>query len=111
MRATSGRSARKTVVDGEIWTRAQVLGAVILTKDADFVVDKKTFRGFEIVSTGKPPWRVADAEVGLALKNPKLTKATRLDPAGYPAAAVPLKKSKGGVTLELPPETMYLILE
>lgn len=101
--ATSGR------ILVQVATAARPTGWA--TKDVDFVVDKKTFRGFEIVSTGKPPWRVADAEVGLALKNPKLTKATRLDPAGYPAAAVPLKKSKAGVTLELPPETMYLILE
>jgi hypothetical protein len=82
------------------------------TKDAEFPGDaNKPIRGLEVVSTGKSPWRVADTEVGLALKNSALIRATRLDPAGFPAENVPLKKSPTGVTLELPPRTMYLLLE
>jgi hypothetical protein len=82
------------------------------TRDATFTDDaKKSHRGLEVVSTGKPPWRVADSEVGLALKNPGLTRATRLDPAGFPAGDVPIKKSPGGLTLTMPPDSLYVILE
>ncbi len=83
------------------------------TTDAEFTEasGKPKIRGFEITQTGKSPWRVADTQVGLALKNPNLTKATRLDPAGSPTEDVPVTKTKTGVTLTLPPETMYLILE
>jgi hypothetical protein len=38
------------------------------------------------------------------------TKATRLDPNGYAAADVPVSRSGGAVTVELPTDTMYLLL-
>ncbi len=68
-------------------------------------------RGLEVVSTGKPPWRIADSEFGLSIKNPDLTKATLLDPAGRPDGDVPVTKAKNGITLVPPTDTMYLILE
>ena len=67
--------------------------------------------GFEVVKTGKAPWLIADTSLGLAIKNPNLTRATRLDPAGFAAGKVPVTRTKGGLNLTLPPETMYLILE
>ena len=67
--------------------------------------------GLEVVSTGKAPWRIADAEFGLSIKNPGLTRATRLDTAGYPVEDVPITKAKNGVTLTPPTDTMYLLLE
>jgi len=82
-------------------------------KDAEFVGEdgKTKVRGYEVVNTGKPPWRVANTEVALALKNPVLSKATQLDPAGYPVGNVATARRQGGISLTLPPETMYLILE
>ena len=68
-------------------------------------------QGLEVVSTGKAPWRIADAEFGLSIKNPGLTRATLLDTAGYPAGDVPLTRAKNGVTLTPPTDTMYLLLE
>ena len=68
-------------------------------------------RGYEVTRTGTGPWQVSDTEVGLALKNPNLTRATRLDPTGFAAENVPVTKTRTGLTLTLPPETMYLILE
>ena len=67
--------------------------------------------GLEVVSTGAAPWRIADSEFGLAIRNPGLTRATLLDTAGHPLEDVPLAKSKGGVTLTPPTNTMYLLLE
>ena len=83
------------------------------TRDADFTAEdgKTKVRGLEVVTTGKPPWRVARTEVGIALKNSGLTRATRLDPAGFPAANVAVALGNGGITLTLPPDTMYLLLD
>ena len=83
------------------------------TADVEFTegAGKPKIRGFEITQTGKPPWRVANTEVGLALKNPNFTKATRLDPAGFAVEEVPITRTKTGLTLTLPLDTMYLILE
>ncbi len=68
-------------------------------------------QGYEVVNTGTPPWRVAASEFGISLKNPGLTKATLLNAAGYAIENVPINRAKTGVTLTLPTNTMYLILE
>ena len=83
------------------------------TKEAEFSEGpgKPKIRGLEVTRTGKAPWRVANTEVTLTLKNPGLAKATRLDPAGSAVQPVAVTKAGGGVTLTLPPATMYLILE
>ena len=47
----------------------------------------------------------------LTIRNPVLGKATLLDPAGYAAKPLALTKTAGGVTLKLPPNTMYLVVE
>lgn len=83
------------------------------TSEAEFAEGpgKPTLKGFEVVRTGAAPWRVANTEVALTIKNPAFTKATRLDTAGLPAAEVPLTRDGAGVSLTLPPNTLYLILE
>jgi hypothetical protein len=73
--------------------------------------DGKMTTGLEVVSTGRPPWKIAESEFGLSIKNPGLTKATILDPAGFPDGNVPITKAKNGITLTPPTDTMYLILE
>jgi hypothetical protein len=71
----------------------------------------RAVRGQEIVSTGKLPVQIANTDVTLTINNPALGKATLLDPAGYAAAPVTLNKSAAGVTLKLPPNTMYVVIE
>jgi hypothetical protein len=71
----------------------------------------KTFHGEEIVSTGKLPILIANTDVTLTVRNPALSKATLLDPAGYAAAPVAVNKSAGGLTLKLPPNAMYVVIE
>jgi hypothetical protein len=68
-------------------------------------------RGQEIVSTGKLPIQIANTDVTLTIRNPALAKATLLDPAGYAATPVALTKTAGGVTLKLPPNAMYVVIE
>lgn len=71
----------------------------------------KAITGLEVVNTGKPPWLIADAEFGLAIRNPGLTKATLLDPAGFPDGNVPVTRTRTGLTVTPPTDTMYLLLE
>jgi len=68
-------------------------------------------QGREIVSTGQLPMQIANTDVTLSIANPALGKATLLDPAGYAAAPVTLSKTAAGVTLKLPPNALYVILE
>jgi len=65
----------------------------------------------EIVYTGKPPYRVADTTTTLTINNPALRKATLLDVDGYANKDVPLKRNGDAVTITLPPQTMYLIIQ
>jgi hypothetical protein len=74
--------------------------------------DGKTMvQGFQIVTTGTPPWRVVNTEVGLVVRNPELTKATLLDPAGYPAQGVQATRTGKDFSIRLPLNTMYMILQ
>ena len=71
----------------------------------------KKLEGYKIISTGHMPWRVTNADVSVTVSNQNLTKATRLDAAGYAAGDVPAQAADGKLTVKLPPETMYLVLE
>ncbi len=73
--------------------------------------DGKEAAGEEIVSNGAPPWLVAKTHAVLTLKNPHISKATVLDSNLYPGAATPVKRDGGKVTVELPPDTLYTLLE
>lgn len=83
------------------------------SKPTDFPSDdkKQTFHGYEIVNTGKMPWQIENTDITLTLKNPNLKKATLLDTAGFPLKEVPITTNATGMTIKLPPNTMYLILE
>lgn len=70
----------------------------------------KGAKGWRVVSTGKMPWQVRNAEVSLTVRNRLLTKATALDPAGYPFGAIPAKRENGAFSVALPPNAMYAIL-
>jgi hypothetical protein len=83
-----------------------------------FVVQPETFKagdrgidGYKIVATGKPPWRIANTEVTLTISNPNLSKAVLLDEAGYAARDVAASRGGAALTVKLPPDTMYLILQ
>jgi hypothetical protein len=64
----------------------------------------------KIVLTGKPPYRIEHTQARLTLANPGITRATRLDPHGYPTQDVAITRQGDRVTLTLPPNTLYLVL-
>lgn len=81
------------------------------TKEATFAIGKgdKAYnvQGEQIVRIGKPPYRIANTEVCIKIKNPKLTKATVLDINGYPVKTMTIKN--GVVTL--PSSAIYTVLQ
>jgi hypothetical protein len=102
-------SSRKILV--QVGTSARPTGWK--TRAAEFPgEDGKTLvQGFQVVNVGTPPWRVVNTEIGLVVRNPGLTRATLLDPAGYPVNVVPTGRAGNDLSLTLPPRTMYLVLE
>jgi len=71
----------------------------------------KQVHGQEIVNTGKLPIQIANTDVTLTIANPSLVKATLLDTAGYAAGPVTLTRAATGVTLKLPANAMYVVIE
>jgi hypothetical protein len=102
-------SSRKILV--QVGTSARPTGW--MTREAAFPGEdgKTNLRGFQVQKVGTPPWRIVDTEIGLAVRNPDLTKATLLDPAGYPVEEVHTTRNGKDFSLRLPLNTMYLILE
>jgi len=67
--------------------------------------------GKKIVSYGGAPWLIEKADVQLEIANPDLTKATVLDPNGYPSGTIELEKSNEGVRFRFPEAALYVVLE
>jgi hypothetical protein len=64
-----------------------------------------------ILSTGKAPWQVENADATVTIANPALTQAVALDPNGMPLELrVDLKPDAGGVSLTLPANVLYVVL-
>ncbi len=93
----------------QVGTVARLTGWTV--KDDTFEYREGTVRGKRIVYTGKPPWRIKNTSANITVSNPDLTKATLLDEAGHAARELPVERGEDGLTVELPPESMYLILQ
>ena len=76
-----------------------------------FKAGEQSVDGYRIVATGKPPWRIANTEATLTIANPNLTRAVLLDQSGYTAKDVPVESQGGKLTIRLPADTMYLVLQ
>ncbi|WP_165074192.1 hypothetical protein [Paludisphaera rhizosphaerae] len=80
---------------------------------ATFLADdgKRLIQGKEIVSTGKMPWAIKDADATLRIANPALAAATQLDVNGNRGPALPTEASGGTFTLKLPKDAFYIVVE
>ena len=66
---------------------------------------------FRIVSTGKMPWQVEHADATITVANPRLTKAVLLDINGMATETpVTVKLADGKLAVELPAQTIYVVL-
>lgn len=79
--------------------------AVIESKRHDAPVE-----GLKILEVGEGPWRAANTDVTLHVRNPGLSKATLLDVNGYPRKELDVIREKEGLSLKLPSDAMYVIL-
>ena len=63
-----------------------------------------------VLDLGSGPWRVASTHATITIANPGLTKATLLDSNGMAASDVPTTRVGEKCQVNLPPQTMYLVL-
>lgn len=102
------RSSRKLLV--QVGTIARPTGWVDQDATWQSADGKQTFTGKEVVLSGHNPWQVENISATITVKNPGLTSATLLDANFMPVRKADAKRSAGGLTVELPSDTMYLIL-
>jgi hypothetical protein len=77
----------------------------------DFELNGKTVSGFKIENTGKMPWKCANTQLSLKIRNNTVSKATVLDAAGYSKSEINLQRNGEELQLTLPENAMYVILE
>jgi len=80
-------------------------------RPAEFMANNQMIEGFRIVEVGDSPWQIEKTRARLTVLNDGLSKATVLDVNGEPVRDVPVQQREGELTLQLPPDTMYLVLE
>jgi len=93
----------------QVGTEAHLNGWTV--RDAEFDSGGQKLQGKQIVATGAPPWRLTDTKATLTIKNPTISKATLLDVNGYRAADVSVQRQGDALIVELPGNTMYLVVD
>jgi len=78
---------------------------------SDFAVDGKTISGLKITNTGKMPWKCANTQVTIKLKNTGINQATLLDAAGYAKSTIEISRVGDEMQITLPANAMYVMLE
>ncbi len=79
-------------------------------RDITFEHSKKQVKGQQIVTTGKPPYRIAKTHATITIRNSVLGKATALDAGGYPIKELPVERDGKTITIKLPTDAMYVVL-
>jgi hypothetical protein len=74
-------------------------------------VEKQTFHGKQVVSTGTIPWAVEDTKMTVTVKNPVLRKAKLLDINGNVRGDLTVATSAGAIKFSLPKDAMYIVLQ
>jgi hypothetical protein len=69
------------------------------------------FQGFEVVSYGEAPWAIAENNLTITVNNSTITKATVLDMNGLARGQAELQRQGNKVTVQMPPDAKYLILQ
>jgi hypothetical protein len=72
---------------------------------------EQEYKGYEIMDTGRQPWRVTKAYGTLSIANPALTNAIVLDMNGMPEKALPTIATNGTVRVQLPEDAIYVVLQ
>ncbi len=80
-------------------------------RPAKFEASGQRIDGFRIVEVGENPWQIEKTRATVTVRNGGLAKATLLDINGMAVREVPVSRDGDAITVELPPETMYLVLQ
>jgi hypothetical protein len=72
---------------------------------------KETYRGKQVVDTGKMPWAIANAAISLTIANSALKTATQLDINGNPGQKIKVSTKGGSLGLAFPRDALYVVLE
>jgi hypothetical protein len=72
---------------------------------------KDTVTGHRVVAHGGAPWVIANTDVTVTIRNPNLTTARLLDANGKAAGTVEVAKAAGGVSVKLPANAMYVVVD
>ena len=78
---------------------------------AEFGDKDKKVKGFKILNTGHMPWQIENTQAVIEIGNSGLSQATLLDAAMVPVRVLNVTRSKSGIRIELPAESMYVIVE
>ena len=80
---------------------------------ASFEFRGEQVEGFRVDDTGRMPWKSANTEVILTIRNPNIRSAHQLDPAGYEREEIDIERDEAGnaVTLRFPADAMYVIAD
>ncbi|MFN8206291.1 MAG: hypothetical protein U0T82_02635 [Bacteroidales bacterium] len=80
-------------------------------EECDFTRENQVIHGYRITNTGRMPWRAAETKVQIELSNTLITNAILLDAGGYLVKNLQVKRSTGAISINLPAEAMYVLLE
>ncbi len=80
------------------------------TRPTRIKVDNSVVAGEQILSFGKAPWQIEDADVSLVLRNSQVKAATVLDVNGMAVKDAALARDGANVTVALAPDALYLVL-
>lgn len=72
---------------------------------------KNSYVGKRIDDTGAEPWNVVETQAALTIRNPRLKKATVLDSNGMPVGDAAVEVKAGALTLTLPRNALYVVLQ
>jgi hypothetical protein len=85
------------------------------TEDATFTYGKKTrkreLHGYRIVSTGTPPWQIAESHVAITLQNAAISTADKLDANGNAVGKVAVRRHGEKLSIDVPADTLYVVLQ
>ena len=59
---------------------------------------------------GRAPWQIAESNVELTIQNKVVQRAVALDPNGMPTGDVEMTREGNAVSLQVPPDCMYVVL-
>ena len=74
-------------------------------------VEHESGQALEVTAFGEAPWQIDRVNARLRIRNPSLSRATALDANGMATAPVAVIQRAGEISLELPSDTLYVVIE